>query len=144
MNINVQEVLENYNTYKARISITEAEIEELENEIVDIRSASLDGMPKSKGFVESNIENQVIERQSKIGDKQRYIKNLRLKIKVIEDLVKTLKKYNQDIIEMRYYQMISIEEIAVKKERTRGAISKMIDKSIGKMQREYNKSKKSI
>lgn len=144
MNINVQEVLENYNTYKARISITEAEIEELENEIVDIRSASLDGMPKAKGFVESNIENQVIERQSKIGDKQRYIKNLRLKIKVIEDLVKTLKKYNQDIIEMRYYQMISIEEIAVKKERTRGAISKMIDKSIGKMQREYNKSKKSI
>lgn len=144
MNINVQEVLENYNTYKARISITEAEIEELENEIVDIRSASLDGMPKAKGFVESNIENQVIERQSKIGNKQRYIKNLRLKIKVIEDLVKTLKKYNQDIIEMRYYQMISIEEIAVKKERTRGAISKMIDKSIGKMQREYNKSKKSI
>ena len=144
MNINVQEVLENYNTYKARISITEAEIEELENEIVDIRSASLDGMPKAKGFVESNIENQVIERKSKIGDKQRYIKNLRLKIKVIEDLVKTLKKYNQDIIEMRYYQMISIEEIAVKKERTRGAISKMIDKSIGKMQREYNKSKKSI
>lgn len=142
MNINVQEVLENYNTYKARISITEAEIEELENETVDIRSASLDGMPKAKGFVESNIENQVIERQSKIGDKQRYIKNLRLKIKVIEDLVRTLKKYNQDIIEMRYYQMISIEEIAVKKERTRGAISKMIDKSIEKMQREYNKSKK--
>ena len=29
--MNVQEVLENYNTYKARISIMEAEIQELEN-----------------------------------------------------------------------------------------------------------------
>ena len=34
-------------------------------------------------------------------------------IKIVEDLVKTLKKYNQDIIDMRYYQMLSIEEIAV-------------------------------
>ena len=40
--MNVQEVLENYNTYKARISITESEIQELENEIVDIKSANLD------------------------------------------------------------------------------------------------------
>ena len=59
--MNVQEVLENYNTYKARISITESEIQELENEIVDIKSANLDGMPKAKGYVESSIEKQVIK-----------------------------------------------------------------------------------
>ena len=74
--MNVQEVLENYNTYKARISITEAEIQDLENEIVDIKSANLDGMPKAKGYVESSIENQVIDREDKISDKKRYIKNL--------------------------------------------------------------------
>ena len=140
--MNVQEVLENYNTYKARISITESEIQELENEIVDIKSANLDGMPKAKGYVESSVENQVIERQDKISDKRRYIKSLELKIKVVENLVKTLKKYNQDIIELRFYSMISIEEIATKKDRGYGAIQKTIERSIAKMQREYNKSKK--
>ena len=76
--MNVQEVLENYNTYKARISIMEAEIQELENEIIDIKSSSLDGMPKAKGYVQSNIENQVIEREDKISEKKRNIKNLQL------------------------------------------------------------------
>ena len=140
--MNVQEVLENYNTYKARISIMEAEIQELENEIIDIKSSSLDGMPKAKGYVQSNIENQVIEREDKISEKKRNIKNLQLKIKVVEDLVKTLKKYNQDIIELRFYSMNSIEEIAVKKNKTYGAITTTIKKSISKMQREYNKNKK--
>ena len=56
--------------------------------------------------------------------------------------MKTLKKYNQDVIKSRFYDMESIEEIAVKKNKTYGAITKTIEKSIFKMQREYNKSKK--
>jgi len=140
--MNVQEVLENYNTYKARISIMEAEIQELENEIIDIKSSSLDGMPKAKGYVQSNIENQVIEREDKISEKKRNIKKLQLKIKVVEDLVKTLKKYNQDIIALRFYSMNSIEEIAVKMNKTYDAITKAIKNSVAKMQREYNKNKK--
>ena len=140
--MNVQEVLEKYNTYKARISITEAEIQELENEIVDIKNANLDGMPKAKGYIESAIENQVIEKQDKIEDKRKYIKSLQSKIKIVEDLVKTLKKYNQDVIKSRFYDMESIEEIAVKKNKTYGAITTTIKNSIAKMQREYNKNKK--
>ena len=137
----VQEVLENYNVYKVRISITEAEIEEIKNDIIDIKSAKLDGMPKPKGFVESSIENQIADRQEKIDKKQRYINDLQFKIKIVEDLVKTLKKYNQDIIELRYYSKITIEEIATRKNKTYGAITKTIEKSIAKMQREYNRSK---
>lgn len=113
----VQEVLENYNSLKASISIVEGEIQELENEILDCKSSNLDGMPKPKGFVTSNIETYVAEKQEKIEQKQRYIDRTKTKIKIVEDLVKTLKKYNQDIIDMRYYQMLSIEEIAVKKDR---------------------------
>lgn len=137
----VQEVLENYNVYKVRISITEAEIEEIKNDIIDIKSANLDGMPKPKGFVESSIENQIADRQEKIKKKQRYINDLQFKIKIVEDLVKTLKKYNQDIIELRYYSKITIEEIATRQNKTYGAITKTIEKSIAKMQREYNRSK---
>ena len=112
----IQEALESYNVYKARISMVEAEIKELEDEIVEVKSANLDGMPKAKGFVESSLENQVVEKEEKIEKKKKYKEKLEQIIKITEDLVKTLKKYNQDIIEMRFYAMMSIEEIATKKE----------------------------
>lgn len=137
--MNIQEILENYNTYKFRISIAEAEIQELEDEIIDIKSAKLDGMPKAKGYVQSNIEAEIIEKHNKIEEKERTIKKIKLKLKIVEDLVKTLKKYNQDVIEMRYYQKMSIEEISAKKDKEYGAIQKTIERSIAKMQREYNK-----
>lgn len=139
----VQEVLENYNSLKASISIVEGEIQEFKNDILDCKSSNLDGMPKSKSFVSSNIETYVTEKQEKIEQKQRYINRTKTKLKIVEDLVKTLKKYNQDIIDMRYYQMLSIEEIAVKKDRGYGAIQKTIDRSIRFMQKEYNKNKMS-
>ena len=139
----VQEVLENYNSLKASITIVESEIQELENDVLDCKSSNLDGMPKPKGFTSSSIENYIAEKQDKIDKKKRYIEKTKIKIKIIEDLVKTLKKYNQDIIDMRYYQMMSIEEIATKKDRGYGAIQKTIDRSIKIMQNEYNKNKMS-
>lgn len=138
----IQEVLENYNVYKARISIAESDIQDLKNEMYDLKSAKMDGMPKAKGYTTSSLEEAFINTQEKIDKKQRYINELTLKLQIVEDLVKTLKKYNQDIIEMRFYEKISIEEIATKKNRTYGAITKTIEKSVEKMQREYNKSKK--
>ena len=140
--INVQEVLENYNTYRFKISATEAEIEELNDEIIDIRGANLDGLPKPTGYVQSNLEIQVIEKQTKIQQREKFVKKLKIKLKIVEDLVKTLKKYNQDVIKLRFYDMESIEEIAVKKNKTYGAITITIKNSIAKMQREYNKNKK--
>lgn len=137
----VQEVLENYNSLKASITIVEGEIQELENEVLDAKSANLDGMPKAKGFTGSNIETYVAEKEEKIEKKKRYIDRTKTRLKIIDDLVKTLKKYNQDIIDMRYYQMMSIEEIATKKDRGYGAIQKTIDRSIKFMQKEYNKNK---
>lgn len=138
----IQEALESYNVYKARISMVEAEIKELEDEIVEVKSANLDGMPKAKGFVESSLENQVVEKEEKIEKKKKYKEKLEQIIKITEDLVKTLKKYNQDIIEMRFYAMMSIEEIAVKKDKTYGAVKKAIDRSIRILQREYDRNKK--
>lgn len=137
----VQEVLENYNIYKARISIVEGEIEELKNEVKDIKASQLDGMPKAKGFTESSIENAIVEKEEKIIKKQRYINSLNYKIGIVESLVKTLKKYNQDIIEMRFYSMMSIEEIAVRKDRSYRAINNTINSSVSKMQKEYDKMK---
>lgn len=100
-------------------------------------------MPKAKGFTGSNIENYISEKEEKIEKKKRYIERTENKLKIVEGLVKTLKKYNQDIIDMRYCQMMSIEEIATKKDRGYGAIQKTIDRSIRIMQKEYNKNKMS-
>lgn len=140
--MNVQEVLENYNVYKLRISITSSEIQEIQAEIYDLKSVNMDGLPKAKGYTKSQLEEAIINAQEKIEEKQRYKDELQNKIKIVEDLVKTLKKYNQDIIDMRFYQKISIEEIATKKDRGYVAIHKTIEKSIKEMQHEYNKSKK--
>ena len=140
--LNVQDVLENYNTYKFRISVAETEIQELNDEIADIKSANIDGMPKVKGYVQSNLETQVIENENKIEQRNKFIKRLKNKLKIVENLVKILKKYNQDVIKSRFFDMETIEEIAAKKEKTYGAITTTIKSSIAKMQQEYNKNKK--
>ena len=99
-------------------------------------------MTKDKGYKMTKLEKNIVNCDEKINKKQRYIDDLKSDLKIVEDLVKTLKKYNQDIIDMRFYQKISIEEIAVKKDRGYGAIQKTIDRSIKKMQKEYEKNKK--
>lgn len=136
----IQEVLENYNSLKAGISIAEGEIQELEIEVMDLKSLQLDGMPKAKDFTSSSIENYIAEKQEKIEKLKRYIEKTKIKLKIIENLVKTLKKYNQDIIEMKYYQMMSIEEIAAKKDKDYSAIQKSIKNSIRIMQENYRRN----
>ena len=140
--MNVQEVLENYNVYKLRISIIEKEIQELKSEMYDLKSSKLDGMPKAKGYTMSKLEENIVNCDEKINKKQRYIDDLKSDLKIVEDLVKTIKKNNQNINNMRFYQNISIDERAVKKDRGYGAIQKTIDRSIKKMQKEYEKNKK--
>lgn len=138
----IKEILENYNSLKASITIAESEIEDLKNEILDIKSTNIDGMPKSKGEVISKIENFVADKEEKIIRKQSYINSTKYKIGIVESLVKTLKRYNQSVIEWRFFDMMSIEEIATKKERSYEAIKKTIKISISIMQREYNQIRK--
>lgn len=140
--MNVQEVLENYNSLKASIKIAKSEIRKLENEILECKSANLDGLPKPQGFASSSIENFVVDKQEKIEEKKRYIDETAENIEIIDALVKTLKRYNQEVIDMRYYKKMSIEEIAKIKNKTYDAIKITIKNSIEKMQREYNKNAK--
>ncbi len=141
--MNIQETLENYNSTKAKISILQAKIEKINDEIIDIQGVNYDGLPKSVGYVESSLENQIINKQKRIENKEKEIKELKNEIDIIEKLVKTLKKTNQDIIEMRYYMKMSIEQIATQKDRTYNTIAKIIQKSISKMQKEYDQNEKS-
>ena len=136
--MNVQEVLEDYNSMVARISILNADIEKINNEISDIQGASLDGLPKGKGFVESSLEKQIIKKQEKIENKEKLIKELKQKLDIVDKLIKTLKKTNQDIIKMRYIDKMNIAEIAKQKGREYITIQRIIIKSIRKMQQQCN------
>ena len=142
--MNVKEVLENYNVYKLRITIKEKEIDKLKNELYGLQSQKLDGMPKPKGFTTSKLEEMIIRVEGKISKKEEYINELKNNIRIIDELIKTLKRDSQNIIEMRYIQKMSIEEIMDKdkKKRSYKTIQKIISKSINIMQLEYAKNMK--
>lgn len=138
----VRKILEEYNSLKVSITIAENKIFELENEILECKSANFDGMPKPTGFTSSNIENFIISKEEKIEEKKKYIEETKNKLKIVEDLVKILKNYNQEIISMRYYQKMSIEKISNIKDKSYVAIQKTIDNSIQQMQNFYDKNNK--
>ena len=135
----VKEVLDNYNNYIARIAILKKQIYELEERRYSLQSANLDGMPKPKGYTTSRLEEKVVNIQDKIDKKNNDIKELEINLNVVRTLIKTLRRYNQELIEWKYIDKMSIEEIANRKDRTYDSIRKTINISIEKMQKEYNK-----
>jgi len=138
--VEVKEVLDNYNNYIARIAIFKKQIYELEERSYSLQSANLDGMPKPKGYTTSRLEEKVVNIQDKIDKKNNDIKELEIKLNVVRTLIKTLRRYNQELIEWRYIDRMTIEEIANKKDRPYDSIQKTITISIGKMQKEYDRN----
>jgi len=138
--VEVKEVLDNYNNYIARIAILKKQIYELEERRYSLQSANLDGMPKPKGYTTSRLEEKVVNIQDKIDKKNNDIKELEINLNVVKTLIKTLRRYNQELIEWRYIDRMTIEEIANKKDRPYDSIQKTITISIGKMQKEYDRN----
>jgi len=138
--VEVKEVLDNYNNYIARIAILKKQIYELEERSYSLQSANLDGMPKPKGYTTSRLEEKVVNIQDKIDKKNNDIKELEINLNVVKTLIKTLRRYNQELIEWRYIDRMTIEEIANKKDRPYDSIQKTITISIGKMQKEYDRN----
>lgn len=48
--MNIEELLENYNMNKVNVEIAKKSIEDLEEDLINIRAAKIDGMPKAQGF----------------------------------------------------------------------------------------------
>lgn len=137
--MNIEELLENYNMNKVNIEIAKKSIEDLEDDLVSIRTSKIDGMPKAKGFSTSNIEMQIINIEEKKNKIKKYKKKLEYEISIVDNLLNILKKRYRDIIEMRFFERKDIEEISVIKNRNRDTINKNISKSISILQNEYNK-----
>ena len=132
--------LENYNNYIVRIAVIDNQIFNLKQEEIECKNSKLDGMPKPTGFTESNLENQIINRLTKIEELETEKQQLNLEISIIDKLILTLKKYIQEIINMRYKEKETIEYISDKKGRSYRAIIDIIGKAIKDMQEAYNNS----
>lgn len=138
--MDIKGALENYNNYCVRIAVINKQLFKLKQEEVSLKSANLDGMPKATGFTESSLENQIIEKLTKMEELETEKQQLNLEISIIDKLILTLKKNTQDIVNMRYKEKVTIEYIADKKGRTYRAITSILGKAINDMQEAYNKS----
>ena len=138
--MNIKRALENYNNYNVRIAVIEIELFRLKQEEASLKSAKLDGMPRATGFTESSIENEIINKLTRIEELETERQQLNLEISIIDKLILTLKKNTQDIVNMRYKEKVTIEYIADKKGRTYRAITSILGKAISNMQEEYSKN----
>ena len=99
--MNIKRALENYNNYNVRIAVIEIELFRLKQEEASLKSAKLDGMPRATGFTESSIENEIINKLTRIEELETERQQLNLEISIIDKLILTLKKNTQDIVNMK-------------------------------------------
>ena len=135
----IKVLLENYNNYQVRIAIIDNEVFRLNQEVIECKSATIDGMPKPTGYDGSSLENQIINKLAKIEELEAEKKQLNLEVLIADKLILTLKKNIQDIINMRYKEKATIEYIADRKGRSYRRISFIIGQAISDMQEAYRK-----
>lgn len=133
----MKELLDNYNRYLADIKTKEYEIKKLELEEVKISGSNFEvnGDIRPKGYMTSNLEKKVINNIDKINKLKKEIEELKAKIDMINELIKTLIPFNQRIIEMRFKAKLSLESIAGDIGRDVPSVSRTINNCILKMEK---------
>ena len=134
--MSVEELLNNYNDYKAEIKTKQLLINKIELEEVKINGSNfeINGDIKPKGYMTSNVENKIIKRQDEILVLKKEIKEIELKIEVIENLINTLSDYHREIADLKYKYNKSDSQIATimkREERTIRYANKKILKILG-------------
>lgn len=135
----IKEELQKYNLYFAKISKVEMEIHALENDMINLKSPTIDGLPRATGFSQSTLEGKIVKNLERIADKKFKIQEIKDKIDLINKLIKTLKDYQQQVIRARYIDNIDINYIAEKEHKEYRTIQANIDSAINEMQKNYDK-----
>jgi DNA polymerase elongation subunit (family B) len=137
--MDIKEELQKYNLYYAKISKIEMEIHTLESETLNLKSPTLDGLPRAIGFSNSTMEEKIVKKLGKISEKKFKIQVLKDKIDLLNKLIKTLKEYQQRIIKARFIDNIDMNIIAEKEKKEYRTIQANIDSAINEMQKNYDK-----
>lgn len=126
----MEDLLKNYNNFKAEIKIKEYQIYNIEQEEVSVGSAVLDGMPKPTGYYSSNIENQIARKIDKVEQLKVEIKELQKKIDMIDSLIDTLKEPYRKVIKDYYINKKSALTIAYDIQREEKSVFRILRRSI--------------
>ena len=135
----IREELSKYNVYKAKISKIEMDINILRNENMNLKSPVIDGLPRASGFNGSTMEEKIVKNLEKIEYKEGQIREVKDKLNLLDNLIKTLKENQQKIIKARYIENLDITTIADIECKEYRTIQTIIDISINIMQENFNK-----
>lgn len=104
-----------------------------------IRSPNYDGLPKPKGFVESNLERRVLKKLDEKAKLELQIDETQEKIDTINMLLKCLNEKDKKLIEFKYFKEMKGEELSEKLDMTENGIYKAQKRIINYMEKIYKK-----
>lgn len=139
--MNIREEIKKYNFYIARIKKLELQIHEIENENYNLKSPTLDGLPRASGFGKSSLEERVIDNEDRITLIRQEIRKIYDIIHLLDSLINTLKESNRKIMKARFIDNQDIQKIADSECKEYKTIQATIDSSINIMQENFDKEK---
>lgn len=118
-------MLYNYNAMNAEIRNIDLEIEELQNEYNGPAPISYEEKSTLTNKFNSNVENEVVNKDFKPGQLEKRKHKLEIQIKKIDNALNILDSRSLEIIKLRYFYKINNRDIAEKLNLTEEWICKL-------------------
>lgn len=99
----------------------------------------VNGDIRPAGYMENYTEDKIIEKNDEITDLENQLKELNARIEMIDDILKILRPFCQELIKDKYFNKMTEEEIAKDRKRPSKSIHRTIKNSINKMNKLYIK-----
>jgi RNA polymerase sigma factor (sigma-70 family) len=126
-------MLYNYNAMHAEIRNIDLEIEELQNEYNGPAPISYEEKSTLTNKFNSNVENEVINKDFKPGQLEKRKHKLEIQIKKIDNALNILDPRSLEIIKLRYFYKINNRDIAEKLNLTEEWICKLKNNIINRI-----------
>ncbi len=110
----MKEELKKYNNYKYTLKVLKRKLRIELNKEVNIGGSNfeINGYIRPTGYMNNNIENQVITKTDKIKQLEAQIKDIEERIDIIDSALKTLKNNDRIAVQMRFFDRLEYDTIA--------------------------------
>ncbi len=98
---------------------------------------SVNGDIRATGYMKNHSEDRIIEQNDEIEDLKRQLGELNARINMVDDILKILRPFCQELIKDKYFKNMTEEEIARNRKRSSKSIHRTIRNSINKMNKIY-------
>lgn len=100
---------------------------------------NVNGDIRATGYMENYTEDRIIKQNDEIEDLKKQLKELNARINMIDDILKILRPFCQELIKDKYFNNMTEEEIAENRKRNSKSIHRTIKNSVNKMNKLYLK-----